>query len=141
MKSPQEFCDFSRVSKPTGILDLQQRITYNVGYFASNYLLIVLFFLLYCIITNIPFFLFLFVELGLAYYIQTTFGHGEEIDFNFFSIHQNVWYTILLVINVPLFLFWSPLSSLLWLLFCSAAIIVTHAAIMEKPVETYSDAV
>lgn len=141
MKNPQEFFDFSKMSKPTGVLDLQQRISYNIGYFTSNYLLIALLFLLYCIITNIPFFLFLFVELGLAYYIQINFGHSEEIDFKFFSIHQNVWYTALLVINVPLFLFWSPLSSLLWLLISSALIIFAHASIMEKPVETYSDAV
>lgn len=142
MKKPHDFFDVTRMSKPTGVIDLQQRVSYNLGYFASNYLVIVILFLLYCIITNLPFFLFVFAELAVAYYLQNNFGHSEELDFKFFSVHKNVWYTILLVINVPVFLIWSPLSSMSWLLIFSGVIVLTHAGIMDKPVEaTYSDAV
>ena len=142
MKKPNDFFDFSRMSKPNGFIDAQQRISYNLSYFASNYFAIVILFFLYSIFTNIPFFIFLFAELTLIYFVQKHYGQAEEFDLKVFTLHRNIWYTILLVVNVPVFFIWSPLSSVFWLSIFSAAIIVSHAAIMDKPVETaYSDVV
>lgn len=142
MKKPDDFFDISRMSKPAGIIELQQRVSFNISYFASNYLAIVGLFFLYCIISNIPFFLFLFAELALVYFIQKHYGHSDEIDMKLFTLHRNIWYTILLVVNVPVFFIWSPLSSVFWLSIFSGMIVLSHAAIMDKPIEaSYSAAV
>lgn len=142
MKRLDDFFDFSRMSKPSGIIELQQRITFNLSYFSPNYIGIACVCFLYCIFTNIPFFLFIFGELGLFYFVQKSFGNSEELNLKFFSLHRNIWYTILLVINVPLFFIWSPLSAVFWLGVLSAFIIVFHAAIIDKPVEaSYSNVV
>ena len=130
------------MGKPNGFVDVQQRITYNLSYFAANYLAIACLLFLYCILTNIKFFLFLFAELALIYFVQKYFGHADEFDFRVFTLQKNIWYTILLVVNVPVLFFWSPLSTLFWLSIFSAAIICTHAAFIDKPVEAaYSNAV
>lgn len=142
MKKADDFFDISRMSKPSGIINLQQRVSYNISYFAPNYIAIIGLFFLYCIFTNIPFFLFLFAEIGIIYIVQTRYGHSDEIDMKVFTLHRNIWYTILLVVNVPVFFIWSPLSSVFWLSLLSGSIILAHASIMDKPIEaTYSAAV
>lgn len=142
MKKADDFFDISRMGKPSGIIEMQQRISFNISYFASNYLAIVGLFFLYCIITNITFFLFLFSELGIIYLVQKHYGHTDEFDMKLFTLHRNIWYTILLVINVPIFFLWSPLSSVFWLSVLSGIIVLSHAIIMDKPIEaSYSAAV
>lgn len=80
------------------------------------------------------------VEVIAGGFIQNAFGNTDELDLKFFTLHRNVWYIILLVINVPLVLFYCPLSALIWLGFFSGLIVVAHAALMDKPVEAaYSD--
>lgn len=142
MKKVDDFFDFSRMSLPKGIFEVQQRVTYNISYFASNYTAIAFLFFLYCIFTNIPFFLFVTVELVIIYFVQRAFGNTEELSLRFFRLHRNIWYSILLAINIPVFFFWSPLSTVFWLALVSGALILTHAAIIDKPVEAaYSNAV
>lgn len=142
MKKIDDFFDFSRMSIPKGALEAYQRVTFNLSYFTSNYMAIAFLFFLYCIFTNISFFLFVSLELVVIYFVQKRYGNTDELNLKFFQLHKNVWYSILLIINIPLLFFWSPLSTVFWLSIGSASIILVHAAIIDKPVEaTYSNAV
>lgn len=135
-----DFFDFSRFSVPGGIIEAQQRISYNLGYFASNYMGIIGLFFLYLVFNNLAFFIIVVVELVAGGFIQNAFGNTDELNLHIFTLHRNMWYIILLVINVPLILFYCPLSSLIWLGVFSGAIVIAHAAMMDKPVEaSYSD--
>ncbi|KAG0680294.1 hypothetical protein C6P40_004391 [Pichia californica] len=142
MKKVDDFFDFSRMSIPKGVYDAHQRVTYNLSYFTSNYFAIAFLFFLYCIFTNIPFFLFVAVELVVIYFVQRSFGNTDEINLKFFRLHKNIWFSLLLIINIPLLFFWSPLSTVFWLSIFSGSIILAHAALVDKPVEAaYSNAV
>lgn len=142
MKKVDDFFDFSRMSIPKSIFDFQQRVTYNHSYFASNYTALAFLFFLYCIFTNIPFFLFVFVEPVIVYFVQKAYGNSDELSLRFFRLHRNVWYSILLTINIPVFFFCSPLSTVFWLSLITAVLVLFHAAIMDKPVDAaYSNAV
>lgn len=137
---PQDFFDVSRMSKPQGFLEIQQRLSYNLSYFSANYLIIIVLFFLYCILTNIGFFLFVGVETGLGFYLLTNFGNADELDLKIFKLHRNIVYGALLIINIPLLFFWSPFGAIIWNLIMSAGVISLHASLMDRPVEaTYSD--
>ncbi|CAG8750326.1 9916_t:CDS:2, partial [Acaulospora morrowiae] len=68
-----EFFDRTRFSKPNGMGSVAQRLSYNLTHFQSNYILVVLGLLIYCLITN--FWLLLTILLlifGLHYIRKTT---------------------------------------------------------------------
>lgn len=142
MRKVDDFFDFSRMSIPHGVLDAHQRVMFNLSYFTPNYFAVAFIFFLYLFFTNIPFFLFVIVEMVIFYFVQRAYGNSDELSLKFFSLHKNVWYSILLIINIPLLFFWSPLSTVFWLAIMAGSIILAHAAILDKPVEAaYSSAV
>lgn len=53
LRPPQEFFDVRHFSKPSNFTELQQRVTYNLNYYQSNYVAIVLSLSLYALITNL----------------------------------------------------------------------------------------
>lgn len=60
LKPISEFFDFKRLSKPSSFGEAQSRASYNLGYFSSNYAVVVLILSIYSLLTNL---LLLFVIL------------------------------------------------------------------------------
>lgn len=60
LKPISEFFDFKRLSKPSSFGEAQSRASYNLGYFSSNYAVVVLMLSIYSLLTNL---LLLFVIL------------------------------------------------------------------------------
>lgn len=60
---------------------------------------------------------------------------GEDLVLPFLTLTSSQLYTGLLVIAVPLGLFASPISTILWLIGASSVVVFAHAAFLEKPVE------
>ncbi|VEU21008.1 DEKNAAC102022 [Brettanomyces naardenensis] len=130
------------MSKPSGVFDIQRRVTYNLSYFASNYILIVAIVSLYLIVTNFPLLIVIVFDVASIYGIQKVFGNADELDLKYFTVHKNVLYTIIFIVNLPVLFISSPITTLMWLVLVSASIVLVHASLMDKPVEaSYSDAV
>lgn len=134
IKPPQEFFDFRRVSKPQNFGDVQSRVGYNLGYFSTNYACIAGIFFIYALITNL---LLLFV---IIFVIAGVFGisklNGEDLVLPFGRVTTSQLYTVLLVVAVPLGFLASPISTMFWLIGATGITILSHAAFMEKPIET-----
>ncbi|KAI5951173.1 hypothetical protein KGF54_004247 [Candida jiufengensis] len=134
LRPPQEFFDFRRISKPSNFGEIQQRISYNLGYFSSNYLAIVLCLSIYALVTNL---LLLFV---LGFVILGVFGinklGGEDLVTPFGRLNTSQLYTGLLIVAIPLGFLASPVSTLMWLIGSSIVGVGAHSALMEKPIET-----
>jgi hypothetical protein len=123
-----------RVSKPQSFGELQSRVTYNLNYFSTNYFLIVSMLSVYSLLTNLLLlFVIVFVGAGL-------FGisklQGADLEIGPLRLTNSQLYTGLLVVAVPLGFLASPISTILWLIGASSVAVLSHAAFLEKPVET-----
>jgi len=134
LRPPQEFFNIKNVSKPANFSDLQSRVSYNLGYYSSNYALIVGCLSIYTLLTNLLLlFVLVFVVAGFLG-INKLAGQGLVTPFGSFNTTQ--LYTGLLCISVPLGFLASPISTLLWLIGASCMSVFSHASFMEKPIET-----
>lgn len=128
------------MSKPNGVVDAQQRISYNLNYFSANYLLIVAIVSLYLIFTDFPLLILILFDAVTLFLIQYFFGESDELDLRFITLQKNILYTIILIVNLPVLFIASPITTLLWLLTTNGVLILGHAVIMDKPVEaSYSN--
>ncbi|ABN64690.1 Prenylated Rab acceptor 1 [Scheffersomyces stipitis CBS 6054] len=134
LKPPQEFFDFRRVSKPANFGEIQSRVGFNLGYFSGNYIAIVLILSVYALVTNL---LLLFVT---AFVIGGVYGisrlNGEDLVIPFGRYNTSQLYTGLLIVAIPLGFLASPISTMMWLIGSSSVTVLTHASLMEKPIET-----
>ncbi len=128
-----DFLDFKRISKPQNFGELQSRVVYNVSYFSANYLIIVLMLSLYALITN-PILLFVLV-LGIGGAIGISRLDGADLNLRFTTLTTNQLYTGLLIIVIPLGIFASPISTVMWLVGASAVTVLGHASLLDKPIE------
>ncbi|GMM34516.1 Yip3 protein [Saccharomycopsis crataegensis] len=134
IRPPQEFFDFRRLSKPENFGEIQSRVGYNLGYFSSNYALIAALFFVYALITNLLLlFVIIFVVLGV---LGINKLHGEDLVLPFGRLTTSQLYTGLLCVAIPLGFLASPISTMMWLIGASGISIFSHAAFMEKPIET-----
>ncbi|CAK7901513.1 hypothetical protein CAAN1_06S04478 [[Candida] anglica] len=134
LRPPQEFFDVRRLSKPANFGEVQSRVSYNLGYFSANYVAIVGLLSVYALITNtLLLFVILLVGGGL-------FGisklNGEDLVLPVGRFNTSQLYTGLLVVAVPLCIFASPISTMMWLIGSSGVSVFSHASFMEKPIET-----
>ncbi|KAF9879679.1 hypothetical protein CkaCkLH20_02490 [Colletotrichum karsti] len=128
-----EFFDVKRISKPANFGEVQSRWNYNLSYFSSNYTVVFLMLSIYALLTNwLLLFDIIFVVAGM-FLIGRLDGRDLEIG-NFRATTSQLW-TGLLVISIPLGLFASPFSTLLWLIGASGVVILGHAAFMDKPID------
>ncbi|KAK6456048.1 prenylated rab acceptor 1 [Scheffersomyces xylosifermentans] len=134
LKPPQEFFDFRRVSKPQNFGEVQSRVGFNLGYFSANYITIVLILSVYALITNLLLLFVTFFVVGGIYGINKLNGEDLVIPFGRFNTSQ--LYTGLLIVAIPLGFLASPISTMMWLIGSSSVTVLTHASLMEKPIET-----
>ena len=128
-----EFFDFRRVAKPNDFGEVQSRVNYNIGYFASNYLVVALMLCLYSLLTNFwLLFDIVFVTVGLFVIRKLD---GRDLELGFARLTTSQLYTGLLIIGVPIFFFSGPLTTLLWLVGANGVAILGHATFMDKPID------
>ncbi|CAI8497991.1 unnamed protein product [Pichia kudriavzevii] len=134
LRPPQEFFDVRHFSKPSNFTELQQRVTYNLNYYQSNYVAIVLSLSLYALITNLLL-LFVIALVGGGVLAISKLG-GEDLVTPMGRFSSSQLYTGLLIVALPLAFIASPISTMMWLIGSSCVSILSHASFMEKPIET-----
>jgi len=133
-RSPMEFFDFNRLSRPADVSTAVSRISYNTRYFSGNYSLIIVMLAVYSILTNLWLLAALVFLVG-GFSLVNKFG-ADPLQFGDRTITQSQLYTGLFVIGIPLLLWASPLGTFFWLVGASSIIILGHASIMEPGVES-----
>jgi len=135
LKGPRDFFDVQRMSKPAGLGDAQGRVSYNLRYFSANYVLILLVLITYALLTNL---LLLFVlVLAVCGFLAISSLRGADLILpGGIVVTQQSLYIGIGVITVPLFIIASPMATMFWLIGAAGVLIIGHAAIMEKPLES-----
>jgi len=134
IRSPTEFFDIHRISRPADLNEATSRITYNTRYFSGNYGLIVAMLAVYALLTNwlliiaVAFLVFGFAAINK--YAPEATQVGEH------TITQKHLYTGLFVIGLPLLYVSSPISTFFWLVGASGFLILGHASLLEPGVES-----
>lgn len=128
-----EFLDLKRLSKPANFGEVQSRVNYNLGYFSSNYAVVFVMLSIYSLLTN-PILLFVIILVtGGLYGISKLEGRDLDVGFRRFNTSQ-LW-TGLLIVAVPLGIWASPISTVLWLIGATGVTVFGHAALLDKPIE------
>ncbi|KAG8213584.1 prenylated rab acceptor PRA1 [Butyriboletus roseoflavus] len=135
LRSPTEFFDVHRLSRPADTTQAVSRITYNTRYFSGNYTLIVLVLAVYAIITS-PLLLISLAFLFGGFAAINKFGPSEPVQFASYVITQKTLYTALFVIGLPLLWLSSPFMTFFWLVGASSCLILGHAALIEPGIES-----
>ncbi|KAG2037450.1 prenylated rab acceptor PRA1 [Suillus americanus] len=130
LRTPAEFFDIHRISRPADFNTAVSRLTYNTRYFSGNYTLIVAALAVYSLIAS-PLLLLSLIFLFGGFAVINRF---EEVYGQFAT--QKSLYTGLFVIGIPLLWFSSPFMTLFWLIGASAFLILTHACLIEPGVES-----
>ncbi|KAF0521907.1 prenylated rab acceptor PRA1 [Gigaspora margarita] len=123
-----EFFDRSRISKPNGMGDVAQRLSYNLTYYQSNYIVIVIG------ITNLWLVLTILFLLGGLNYIRKLPPNEPLVIFER-SISQKQLYIGLFSVSIPLLWISSAGSTIFWIIGASATLVIGHAALLEPGVE------
>lgn len=128
-----EFFDLKRISKPANFGEAQSRVNYNLGYFSSNYAALFVMLSIYSLLTNL---LLLFV---ICFVVGGMYGigklEGNDLRLGGRTVSTSQLYTTLFLIAVPLGLWASPFTTVLWLIGASGVTVLGHAAFMDKPIE------
>ncbi|MCJ1471868.1 hypothetical protein MMC13_000509 [Lambiella insularis] len=134
LKPISEFLDLKRLSKPADFGDVQSRISYNLGYFSSNYIAVALMLGIYSLLTNLTL-LFDIIFVGTGLFVIGKLN-GRDLDLGFARATTSQLYTGLLIIGVPLFIWARPIGTALWLIGATGVSIFGHASLMDKPIDT-----
>jgi len=128
-----EFFDIKRLSKPANFGEMQSRVNYNLSHFSSNYSAVFVMLVIYALLSN-PMLLFvIFLVIGGLWFIGKM--DGRDLEIGNIRATTSQMYTVLLCVAIPLGLWASPFSTALWLIGASGAIILGHAAFMDKPID------
>ncbi|PSR86997.1 prenylated rab acceptor 1 [Coniella lustricola] len=133
LRPVSEFLDVKRLSKPANFAEAQSRVNYNLGHFSSNYAVIFVMLCIYSLLTN-PWLLFdiIFVVAGM-YLIGKL--NGQDLEIGQTRVTTSQLYTGLYVVAIPIGLFASPITTVMWLIGASGVVILGHASMMDKPLE------
>lgn len=134
LRPVSEFLDFKRLSKPGNFGEVQSRVNYNLSYFASNYTVLALMLGVYSLLTNLTL-LFDIIFVGVGLFVIKKLD-GRDLELGVTRLTTSQMYTGILIIGVPVFLWASPLATLLWLIGANGASILGHASFMDKPIDT-----
>ncbi|KAI4613347.1 uncharacterized protein J4E87_009994 [Alternaria ethzedia] len=129
-----EFFDFKRVSKPANFSEVQSRVNYNLGYFSSNYAAVFVMLSIYSLLTNLMLLFVIILVVGGMFGIGKL--EGNDLQLGSWRASTSQLYTTLFVIAIPLGLWASPFSTVLWLIGATGVTVVGHAAFLDKPIES-----
>lgn len=133
LKPLSEFFDLKRLSRPANFSEVQTRVNYNLGYFSSNYAVIFVMLSIYSLITNRLLLFVIVLVVGGMYGIGKLQGRDLDIGVARFTTSQ--LYTGLMVVSVPLGIWASPFSTVLWLIGATGVSVLGHASFMDRPIE------
>ncbi|KAM3074402.1 hypothetical protein ACMFMF_006415 [Clarireedia jacksonii] len=133
LKPISEFLDFKRLSKPANFSEVQSRVNYNLGYFSSNYAAVFLMLSIYSLLTNLVLLFVILLVVGGVWGIGRL--EGQDLDIGVVRATSSQLYTWLLVVVIPLGLYASPITTILWLIGASGVSIIGHASFMDKPID------
>ncbi|KAJ5611549.1 prenylated rab acceptor 1 [Penicillium herquei] len=133
LRPVSEFLDVKRLSKPANFGEIQSRVNYNLSYFSSNYAVVFVMLSIYSLLTN-PVLLFVIILVTCSLYGIGKLG-GRDLDVGFRRFNTSQLYTALLCVAVPLGLWASPFSTVLWLIGATGVTVFGHAAFLDKPIE------
>ena len=128
-----EFFDLKRLSKPVSFGDVQTRINYNLSYFSTNYSILFFMLSIYSLLTNLLLLFVIILVVGGMYGIGKL--QGGELELGMTRLTSSQLYTGLLVISVPLGIWASPISTVLWLIGATGVSVLGHASFMDRPIE------
>ncbi|KAF5370794.1 hypothetical protein D9758_001921 [Tetrapyrgos nigripes] len=134
IRSPAEFFDYHRFSRPADFNIATQRITYNTRYFSGNYVLVIAVLAVYAILSK-PILLIALAFLVGGFTAINKFA-ADPVEMGGHVVTQKHLYTGLFVIGIPLLLFASPLTTFFWLVGASGVVILGHASLMEPGIES-----
>ena len=137
LKPVSEFLDLKRLSKPRDFGDIQNRVNYNLSYFSSNYAVVFVMLSIYSLLTNLLLLFVIFFVVGGMYGIGKL--QGRDLDVGFARATSSQLYTGLLVVAVPLGIWASPITTVLWLIGATGVSILGHASLMEKDIAASFD--
>jgi hypothetical protein len=132
LKPISEFLDLKRLSKPRDFGDVQNRVNYNLSYFSSNYAVVFVMLSIYSLLTNLLLLFVIILVVGGMFGIGKL--QGRDLDVGFFRATTSQLYTGLLIVAVPLGIWASPITTVLWLIGATGVSILGHASFMEKDV-------
>jgi hypothetical protein len=127
-----EFFDLKRLSKPRDFSDAQNRVNYNLSYFSSNYAVVFIMLSIYSLLTNLLLLFVIILVVGGMFGISKL--QGQDLDVGFARATSSQLYTGLFIIAVPLGLWASPITTVLWLIGASGVSILGHASFMDKDI-------
>jgi len=134
LRSPTEFFDYHRISRPADFNVATSRISYNTRYFSGNYMLIIAILAVYAVLTNYLLLISLaFLVFGFAAINKWA---PDATQFGEHTVTQKHLYTGLFVIGIPLLWISSPISTFFWLVGASGILILGHASVLEPGVES-----
>ncbi|KAK7472700.1 Prenylated Rab acceptor 1 [Stygiomarasmius scandens] len=134
IRSPAEFFDYHRFSRPADFNQATQRMTYNTRYFSGNYVLIIALLAVYAILSR-PVLLIALIFLVGGFAAINRFA-PESVEMGGRVITQKHLYTGLFVIGIPLLWVASPFSAFFWLVGASGVVILGHASLIEPGIES-----
>ncbi|KAF8919852.1 prenylated rab acceptor PRA1 [Mucidula mucida] len=134
IRSPAEFFDYQRISRPADLNTATQRISYNTRYFSGNYGLIIAILAVYALISN-PLLLIALGFLVGGFAAINRFA-PDPVQFGDTVVTQKHLYTGLFVIGLPLLWLASPVMTFFWLVGASGVVILGHASFIEPGVES-----
>ena len=132
LKPISEFLDIKRLSKPQDFSDIQNRVNYNLSYFSSNYAVVFVMLSIYSLLTNLLLLFVIILVVGGMFGISKL--QGRDLDVGLARATSSQLYTGLLIIAVPLGIWASPITTVLWLIGATGVSILGHASFMEKDV-------
>ncbi|KAJ6500134.1 prenylated rab acceptor PRA1 [Mycena vitilis] len=132
LRSPVEFFDIQRISRPADMNTATSRISYNTRYFSGNYGIIVLLLGIYALLSNLWLFFALVFLVG-GFTLINKFAPEPTEDSR---ITQKNMYITLFCIGIPLLIFSGPFGTLFWLVGASGLVIIGHAIMIEPGVES-----
>ena len=133
LRPVSEFFDFKRLSKPANFSEVQGRVNYNLAYFSSNYMALAVMLGIYSLLTNLAL-LFDIIFVGCGLFVIRKLD-GRDLELGFARLTTSQLYTGILLIGVPVFIWASPLATLLWLVGANGVSILGHASFMDKPID------
>lgn len=129
-----DFFDFKRVSKPANFAEVQSRVNYNLAYFSSNYAAVFVMLSIYSLLTNLMLLFVIVLVVGGMFAIGKL--QGNDLQLGSWRASTSQLYTTLFVVAIPLGLWASPFTTVLWLIGASGVTVLGHAAFMDKPIES-----
>jgi len=124
------FSEFFRLQKfgwPPGIVAVVPRVKRNLQYFMTNYLLLAVILLVYCVLTSLLMLLTLIILGGLFYTIYQRTQRGPVIVASGYEIPPSLLYTMALAVCFPMFYFADVGGTMYWVIGSSIFLVLAHS--------------